>query len=160
MLNTAGNVAECTGDNIFIAKHGKLLTPPLHAGILEGITRNIVIELARGLGLEVVETDTDQGLILVRGAVPGAKNSYVLVYDAVKGTLPEDAPFPAGLVDDGAGASDEAPAEAADDAAPEGAEGDAPEAAEPEASDDAGADDGAADGPADAGDGDDGQKET
>ena len=57
MLNTQGNVAECTGDNIFIAKHGRLLTPPLHAGILEGITRNIVIELARGLGLEVVETD-------------------------------------------------------------------------------------------------------
>ena len=57
MLNTQGCVAECTGDNIFIAKRGKLYTPPLHAGILEGITRNIVIGLARGLGLEVVETD-------------------------------------------------------------------------------------------------------
>ena len=73
--------------------------------------------------LEVVETDADQGLILVRGAVPGAKNSYVLVYDAIKGTLPEDAPFPAGLVDDGAGAADEAAAEAADDAAPEACRG-------------------------------------
>ena len=57
MLNTQGNVAECTGDNIFIVRHGKLYTPPLHAGILEGITRNIVIDLARDLGLEVVETD-------------------------------------------------------------------------------------------------------
>ena len=57
MLNTQGNVAECTGDNIFIAKHGKLYTPPLHAGILEGITRNIVIELAKQHGIEVVETD-------------------------------------------------------------------------------------------------------
>ncbi|MBX2850342.1 MAG: branched-chain-amino-acid transaminase [Phycisphaeraceae bacterium] len=57
MLNTQGNVAECTGDNIFIAKHGKLYTPPLHAGILEGITRNIVIDLARKHGLGVVETD-------------------------------------------------------------------------------------------------------
>ena len=57
MLNTQGNVAECTGDNIFIAKHGKLVTPPLHAGILEGITRNIVIGLARDAGLEVSETD-------------------------------------------------------------------------------------------------------
>lgn len=57
MLNTQGNVAECTGDNIFIAKHGKLYTPPLHAGILEGITRNIVIDLARDAGLEVCETD-------------------------------------------------------------------------------------------------------
>ena len=57
MLNTQGNVAECTGDNIFIVKNGKLLTPPLAAGILEGITRNIVIDLARGLGIEVHETD-------------------------------------------------------------------------------------------------------
>ncbi len=60
MLNTQGNVAECTGDNIFIAKHGKLYTPPLHAGILEGITRNLVIDLAEGLGLEVVQTDLTQ----------------------------------------------------------------------------------------------------
>ena len=108
--------------------------------------------------LEVVETDADQGLILVRGAVPGAKNSYVLVNDAIKGTLPEDAPFPAGLIDDGAGAADEAPAEAGDDAAPVAAEEAAPEAAEPEASDDA--DDGAANEAADAGDGDDESKET
>ncbi|MEM9345104.1 MAG: branched-chain-amino-acid transaminase [Planctomycetota bacterium] len=57
MLNTQGNVAECTGDNIFIAKRGRLLTPPLHAGILEGITRNIVIDLAKQHGIEVVETD-------------------------------------------------------------------------------------------------------
>jgi len=73
--------------------------------------------------LEVVETDADNGLILVRGAVPGAKDSYVLVFDSVKATLPEGAPFPAGLIDDGsAKASDAAPEteiEAADDATPE-----------------------------------------
>ncbi|MEM1353261.1 MAG: branched-chain-amino-acid transaminase [Planctomycetota bacterium] len=57
MLNTQGNVAECTGDNLFIAKRGRLLTPPLHAGILEGITRNLVIDLAREEGFEVHETD-------------------------------------------------------------------------------------------------------
>jgi branched-chain amino acid aminotransferase len=57
MLNHQGHVAECTGDNIFIAKHGKLITPPLHAGILEGITRNIVIDLAKQHGIDVVETD-------------------------------------------------------------------------------------------------------
>lgn len=57
MLNTQGNVAECTGDNIFIAKQGQLITPPLHAGILEGITRNIVIDLAKQHGLTVDETD-------------------------------------------------------------------------------------------------------
>lgn len=57
MLNTQGNVAECTGDNVFIVKQGQLYTPPLHAGILEGITRSLVIDLARGLGLTVHEID-------------------------------------------------------------------------------------------------------
>lgn len=57
MLNPQGLVAECTGDNIFIVKRGILITPPLHAGILEGITRNLVIDLARENGLEVRETD-------------------------------------------------------------------------------------------------------
>lgn len=55
MLNHKGEVAECTGDNIFIVRRGRLLTPPIHAGILEGITRNTVIELARGEGIEVAE---------------------------------------------------------------------------------------------------------
>ncbi len=46
MLNHKGEVAECTGDNIFIVKDGVLKTPPPDAGILEGITRNAVIKLA------------------------------------------------------------------------------------------------------------------
>ncbi len=46
MLNHKGEVAECTGDNIFIIKQGVLMTPPIDAGILEGITRNAVLELA------------------------------------------------------------------------------------------------------------------
>lgn len=46
MLTSEGYVAECTGDNIFIVKNGVLLTPPKHMGILEGITRNVVLELA------------------------------------------------------------------------------------------------------------------
>ena len=49
MLNHKGEVAECTGDNIFIVKNGRLLTPPTDAGILEGITRNAILELAEGL---------------------------------------------------------------------------------------------------------------
>ena len=56
MLNHKGEVAECTGDNIFIVKNRALLTPGLDAGILEGITRNAVIELAREAGYEVRET--------------------------------------------------------------------------------------------------------
>ncbi len=56
MLNTKGEVAECTGDNIFLVRGGVLLTPPLDAGILEGVTRDAVIELARDSKIEVRET--------------------------------------------------------------------------------------------------------
>ncbi len=49
MLNAKGEVAECTGDNIFLVRRGELLTPPNDAGILEGITRGAVLELARDL---------------------------------------------------------------------------------------------------------------
>jgi len=55
MLNQEGYVAEGTGDNIFIYRNGALLTPPIYAGILEGITRNTVLEIARKLGVEVRE---------------------------------------------------------------------------------------------------------
>jgi len=55
MLNQKGEVAEATGDNIFLVREGVLQTPPLDAGILEGITRDAVIELARGAGIEVRE---------------------------------------------------------------------------------------------------------
>jgi branched-chain amino acid aminotransferase len=55
MLNHKGEVAECTGDNIFIVKHGLLITPPTDAGILEGITRNTVIELAAAEGIPLAE---------------------------------------------------------------------------------------------------------
>ena len=55
MLNTQGFVAECTGDNIFIVAGGKLLTPPASAGILEGITRSVVIELAGNESIPVLE---------------------------------------------------------------------------------------------------------
>ena len=50
MLNSKGEVAECTGDNIFIVKNQVLRTPPVDAGILEGITRNTVIQLAEDAG--------------------------------------------------------------------------------------------------------------
>jgi branched-chain amino acid aminotransferase len=55
MLNTHGYVAEATGDNIFIVKRNGLLTPPPHAGLLEGITRDVVMNLARGEGMDVRE---------------------------------------------------------------------------------------------------------
>jgi branched-chain amino acid aminotransferase len=55
MLNADGYVAECTGDNIFIVKGNQLLTPPLSAGALYGITRGTVMDLARETGLQVSE---------------------------------------------------------------------------------------------------------
>jgi len=56
MLNHQGEVAECTGDNIFIVRQGTLCTPPEDASILQGVTRQAVIELASQAGIEVHET--------------------------------------------------------------------------------------------------------
>jgi len=55
MLNHKGDVAECTGDNVFLVKDGIVLTPPKDAGILDGITRGAVIRIAREAGYEVRE---------------------------------------------------------------------------------------------------------
>ena len=60
MLNAEGFVAECTGDNIFIVADSVVRTPPITAGILEGITRNTVIQLAREAGYVVREEDLTQ----------------------------------------------------------------------------------------------------
>lgn len=55
MLNAQGYLAECTGDNLFLIRDGKILTPHPSCGILEGITRNTVMQLAREAGYEVAE---------------------------------------------------------------------------------------------------------
>ena len=57
MYNHMGYVAEATGDNIFIVKDGKIFTPPVSSGSLDGITRKVVIKLAVEAGYEVVEKD-------------------------------------------------------------------------------------------------------
>lgn len=61
MLNHQGFIAEGTGDNVFIVRERRgvrtLLTPPLHAGVLEGITRNTVLQLAHDAGIIVAEAD-------------------------------------------------------------------------------------------------------
>lgn len=57
MLNPQGLVAECTGENVFVARNGRFLTPPLAAGALEGITQHSVMTIAKDLGIDVVVSD-------------------------------------------------------------------------------------------------------
>ena len=57
MLTEDGLVAECTGDNVFIIVKGEIWTPPIHMGILDGITRSTVIELAVESGYTVKEKE-------------------------------------------------------------------------------------------------------
>src|SRR6266550_8011033 len=57
MLNEAGNVAECTADNVFIIKDSQIFTPPITAGALRGITRSVVFDIAGEFDLEVTEAD-------------------------------------------------------------------------------------------------------
>ena len=57
MLNSEGKVSEGTGENIFVVKKGKIYTPPLGASILDGITRNTIIDLARETGYDLQERD-------------------------------------------------------------------------------------------------------
>jgi branched-chain amino acid aminotransferase len=56
MLNQAGDLAECSQSNIFLVRDGHVMTPPLSAGLLPGITREYVLELASGLGMRASET--------------------------------------------------------------------------------------------------------
>jgi len=58
-----------------------------HLGVKNRTTQN----------LEVVRTDAERGLLLIKGAVPGARGGYVLIQDAVKAAAPEKAPKPAGI---------------------------------------------------------------
>jgi large subunit ribosomal protein L3 len=77
------------------------------------------VERVTTLNLRVVQTDVARGLILVEGAVPGAKGGWITVRDAVKKSLPKDAPKPGKFRQDGDAASaNAAPAEA--EAAKEG----------------------------------------
>ncbi len=61
LLNEEGKVCEGTGENIMMIKDGIIYTPPISAGILDGITRRSIIEFAPDLGLKVIEKDIDRG---------------------------------------------------------------------------------------------------
>ncbi len=65
MLNDAGNIAECTADNVFVVRHGQIFTPPISAGALPGITRSVVFEIGAQLGIKVLETNLTRHDIFV-----------------------------------------------------------------------------------------------
>jgi branched-chain amino acid aminotransferase len=57
MLNENGNIAECTADNVFVIKRGQIMTPPITAGALRGITRAVVFDIAMELGIKISEPE-------------------------------------------------------------------------------------------------------
>ncbi len=61
MLNEQHNVAEGSGENVFLVRKGELMTPPLSAGILPGITRDSIMSVARDLGYDPIEQDVCRG---------------------------------------------------------------------------------------------------
>lgn len=86
MLNSVGHVAECTGENIFIYKDGKIMTPQSSECILEGITRNSVIQVARDMGYTVEETEISRTQLITADEVwmtgTAAEVAPVTVIDA------------------------------------------------------------------------------
>lgn len=68
MLDAQGYVAECTGENLFLVRNGRIITPPM-APVLEGITRDSLIQIARGLGIEVVEQPVSRDQLYIADEV-------------------------------------------------------------------------------------------
>ena len=69
LMNTRGKVSEASGMNLFIVRNGQLITPGVDQDILEGITRASVIELARGMGIEVIERPVDKTELFIADEV-------------------------------------------------------------------------------------------
>jgi branched-chain amino acid aminotransferase len=96
MLNHKGEIAECTGDNLFLVRQGRVLTPPIDAGILEGITREAVIELARHMGREVQEIPLTKHDVYIADEcfLTGTAAEVVPVVKVDSRTIGEGAPGP------------------------------------------------------------------
>jgi branched-chain amino acid aminotransferase len=68
-LDSTGNVSEGSGENIFVIRDGKILTPPLSSSVLPGITRDTVLTLARDLGIPIVESVIPRELLYLADEV-------------------------------------------------------------------------------------------
>jgi branched-chain amino acid aminotransferase len=69
LMNSQGKVSEASGMNVFIVRNGKLITPGYEQDILEGITRDSILTIARNMGVEVVERPVDKSELLVADEV-------------------------------------------------------------------------------------------
>ena len=68
-LDDRGFVSEGSGENIFLVNNGKLITPPLGASVLPGITRDSVIQIARELGIEIIESNIQRAALYLADEV-------------------------------------------------------------------------------------------
>ncbi|MCX7761021.1 MAG: branched-chain amino acid transaminase [Hydrogenothermaceae bacterium] len=88
VLNQKGYVAEGSAENIFIVRNGKLITPPVSEDILEGITRNAVMDIAKDIGIPVIERSISRTELYVADEVffcgTGAQISPVVEIDQKK----------------------------------------------------------------------------
>ena len=95
LMNTQGKVCEASGMNIFIVRDGKIITPGLDQDVLEGITRDSVITIAKDLGLEVIERSVDKTELFIADEVffsgTAAKVTPVKQVETYK--LPDERPI-------------------------------------------------------------------
>jgi branched-chain amino acid aminotransferase len=68
-LDEAGYVSEGSGENVFVVRDGKILTPPLGASVLPGITRDTVVKLAQTAGIPIIETIIPRELLYIADEV-------------------------------------------------------------------------------------------
>jgi branched-chain amino acid aminotransferase len=95
MLNTQGKVSEASGMNIFIVRNGQLITPGLEQDILEGITRDSVLTLAKDLGLPTIERPIDKSELYIADEVflTGTAAKVASVKRVENYELPADRPI-------------------------------------------------------------------
>lgn len=95
LLNERGEVAECTAANIFCVREGRVLTPPLSSGCLEGVTRGVVLEIGAAAGAQVEErTLWPEGLYSADGVFISSTNRGVIGVSEINGHKIATAPLP------------------------------------------------------------------
>jgi branched-chain amino acid aminotransferase len=95
LLNTQGKISEASGMNIFVVRNGRIFTPSVDQDILEGITRDSIVQVARDLGYEVVERPVDKSELLIADEVflSGTAAKVTPVKRVENYQLPQDRPI-------------------------------------------------------------------